>query len=344
MSHSVKRSTIANILLLSTVIQLIACSSKHLYKIEINDNESYLQSSRLRNLNTPSGMILPVEHDDYDVPYATTSGKIGIQLDISPPVQPLVIIKDSKVQSNGNAGRIILGNECSLMWADVTQLFHSYNFPILDLNNKEQRLTTDWISWWNYHQKNNKYNGRYQVSMQLLGDQRALAVRLIELQQNGKVITSPVLIARYTIQILNEISAGLDKVDIANRNMAEGRTPGHIDVQNRMDKANLPILVLRAPFNIVWKRLPQAMKLIGMEVTKSNFSHGIMHITYKSPGSSVWKDFGTKNPHLLNGNYKIHISDLDNRSSLQFVDSKNHVITSAQNSALGAVFQVVLNK
>jgi len=39
------------------------------------------------------------------------------------------------------------------------------------------------------------------------------------------------------------------------------------------------------------------------------------------------------------GDYKLQVGDLDNRSSLQFIDPKGHTLTQAQNDALVAVFE-----
>ncbi|WP_431455124.1 outer membrane protein assembly factor BamC [Enterococcus faecalis] len=40
----------------------------------------------------------------------------------------------------------------------------------------------------------------------------------------------------------------------------------------------------------------------------------------------------------------MQVGDLDNRSSLQFIDPKGHTLTQSQNDALVAVFQAAFNK
>jgi hypothetical protein len=42
--------------------------------------------------------------------------------------------------------------------------------------------------------------------------------QLLSLQQDGKTITSPAQIQRYTAQMLNDISTGLDKIETASEN------------------------------------------------------------------------------------------------------------------------------
>ncbi|HAU8453978.1 TPA: outer membrane protein assembly factor BamC, partial [Salmonella enterica subsp. enterica serovar Dublin] len=55
-------------------------------------------------------------------------------------------------------------------------------------------------------------------------------------------------------------------------------------------------------------------------------------------------DLGASDPGLASGDYKLQVGDLDNRSSLQFIDPKGHTLTQSQNDALVAVFQAAFNK
>ncbi|MSE19351.1 outer membrane protein assembly factor BamC, partial [Pantoea agglomerans] len=105
-------------------------------------------------------------------------------------------------------------------------------------------LTTDWVQW-NRADEDQQYRGRYQISVQSQSYQQQLTVRLLELQQDGKTITSPVQIQRYTAQMLNDISTGMDKIDTASENAASGRVNGAIDVQSGADDTGLPLLILR---------------------------------------------------------------------------------------------------
>ena len=343
MNHSVKRSAVATVVALSTAMLLTACSSDQRYKRQVSGDESYLQASELHDLQAPAGMILPVAHGDYDVPHAAASGNVGKQLDIRPPAQPLALVNGARAQFTGNTGVLMLENSRGAVWPQVTKVVESSNFPIAQRNDARQQLTTDWVQW-NRADEDHQYRGRYEISVQSQSYQQVLTVRLLELQQEGKAVTAPVQIQRYTAQMLNAISAGLDKIDVASENAAAGRASGSIDVQSGADDTGLPMLVLRTPFSVAWQRLPQAMKRVGMEVTDSNRSQGSMNVTYKSPGSGAWDEVGAKDPELPNGDYKVQVGDLDNRSSLQFIDPKGHVLTQSQNDALVAVFQAALNK
>lgn len=343
MSYSVKRSTVVRVVGLSTLMLLAACSNDQRYKRQVSGDESYLQTRELQDLKAPAGTILPLQNGDYDVPRAGVKGAFGKELDIRPPAQPLALMNGTRAQFSGNTGVLMIESSRGSVWPQVTNVIQSYKFPVAQRNDAGQQLTTDWVEW-NRADEDNQYRGRYQISVQSQNYQQVLTVRLLELQQAGNSVTSPAQIQRYTAQMMNDISTGLDKIDTASQNAAAGGASAQIDVQSGADDTGLPLLVLRTPFNVTWQRLPDALKRVGMTINDSNRSQGSLNVTYKAPGDSTWEEIGAQNPELPNGDYKLQVGDLDNRSSLQFIDPKGHVLTQSQNDALVAVFQGALNK
>lgn len=342
MAYSVQKSTVAKVVGLSLVMLLAACSNDQRYKRQVSGDESYLQAADLSDLRAPAGMILPIQNGDFDIPSVNPNGQVGKQLDIRPPAQTLALMNGTRSQFAGNTGTLMVDSR-SAIWPQVVDAVQSLKFPIADRQDARQSLTTDWVQW-NRADEDNQYRGRYQLSVQPQAGQQVLMAKLLELQQQDKVVTSPVQIQRYTAQMLNEISATMDKVETTREDAAASRSPTQIDVQSGADDTGLPNLILRAPFNVVWQRLPATLKRVGMEVTDNNRSQGSLNVTYKAPGSNTFDELGAKDPELKNGDYKLQVGDLDNRSSLQFLDPKGHPLTQSQNDALVAVFQAAFSK
>ncbi|CUU24870.1 outer membrane protein assembly factor BamC [Duffyella gerundensis] len=344
MAYSVTKSTVVKVVGLSTIMLLAACSNDQRYKRQVSGDESYLQASELKDLNAAPGTVLPLQNGDFETPRSASNGPVGKQLDIRPPAQALALMNGTRAQFTGNTGVLMMdGSGSAAVWPQVVNVVQSYKFPIASRQDSSQQLTTDWVNW-NRADEDNQYRGRYQISVQKQGYQQALTVRLLQLQQQGNDVNSPVQIQRYTAQMLNDISTGMDKMDSAQQNAAASRSSAQIDVQSGADDTGLPTLILRAPFNTVWQRLPEALKRVGMEVSDSNRSQGSLNVSYSAPGESDWDALGAKDPQLPNGDYKLQVGDLDNRSSLQFIDPKGHVLTQSQNDALVAVFQAALSK
>ncbi|EXU74827.1 outer membrane protein assembly factor BamC [Erwinia papayae] len=344
MAYSVQKSTIAKVVGLSIVMMLAACSSDQRYKRQVSGDESYLQAADVSELQAPAGVVLPLQNGDFDIPSASANGAIGKQLDIRPPAQPLALMNGTRTQFAGNSGVLLLDNDRSgALWPQVVDVIQARNYPVASRTDASQTLTTDWVQW-NRADEDHQYRGRYQISVQQQGYQQALNVRLLELQQEGKVVNSPVQLQRYTAQMLNELSSGLDKMETSRENAAAKRSAAQIDVQSGADDTGLPNLIVRAPFNTVWERLPNALERVGMKVKDKNRSQGSLSVTYKAPDSETWDQLGAKDPQLTEGDYKIQVGDLDNRSSLQFLDPKGHTLTQSQNDALVAVFQAAFSK
>lgn len=342
MAYSVQKSTVAKVVGLSLVMLLAACSNDQRYKRQVSGDESYLQAADLSDLRAPACMILPIQNGDFDIPSVNPNGQVGKQLDIRPPAQTLALMNGTRSQFAGNTGTLMVDSR-SAIWPQVVDAVQSLKFPIADRQDARQSLTTDWVQW-NRADEDNQYRGRYQLSVQPQAGQQVLMVKLLELQQQDKAVTSPVQIQRYTAQMLNEISATMDKVETTREDAAASRSPTQIDVQSGADDTGLPNLILRAPFNVVWQRLPATLKRVGMEVTDNNRSQGSLNVTYKAPGSNTFDELGARDPELKNGDYKLQVGDLDNRSSLQFLDPKGHPLTQSQNDALVAVFQAAFSK
>ncbi|MBK0035043.1 outer membrane protein assembly factor BamC [Erwinia sp. S43] len=338
MAYSVQKSTVAKVVGLSLVMLLAACSNDQRYKRQVSGDESYLQAADLSDLHAPAGMILPLQNGEFDIPNVSDKGQVGKQLDIRPPAQTLALMNGTRTQFAGNTGTLLVDSRTGSIWPQVVSAVQSYNYPIVDRQDGNQTLTTDWVQW-NRADEDNQYRGRYQLSVQQQGYQQVLNVKLLELEQEGKSVTAPIQLQRYTAQMLNDISTKLDKIETTREDAAANRSVTQIDVQSGADDTGLPNLIVRAPFNAVWQRLPATLNRVGMEVTDSNRSQGSLNVTYKAPGSSTWDALGAKDPELTNGNYKLQIGDLDNRSSLQFLDPKGHPLTQSQNDALVAVFQ-----
>lgn len=346
MIYSLQKSTVAKVVGISLVMMLAACTSDQRYKRQVSGDESYLDAAPLKTINAPAGMILPVQNGNYDVPSARSTGQLGKQLDIRPPVQPLALLSGSRAQYTADSGTLLLENspQNQNLWSRVVGILQSKNIAIASRQDGAQTLTTDWVKW-NRLDEDNQYEGRYQITVQQQGYQQALIVKSVGLQQQGK--TEPVAdateIQRYNGMMMNTIIEGLDKLDNQANNQTANRF-GALDVQSGADETGLPLLIVRAPYTVVWDRLPPALEKVGMRVGDRSRPQGTVAVTYKSLSSGDWSALGTSDPELREGDYKLQVGDLNNRTSLQFIDSKGKPLTQAQNDALVAAFQTAFRQ
>ncbi|MDY1035965.1 outer membrane protein assembly factor BamC [Lelliottia sp. CFBP8978] len=344
MAYSVQKSRLAKVAGVSLVMLLAACSSDSRYKRQVSGDESYLDAAPLAELHAPAGMILPIQNGDYNIPVTNGSGAVGKALDIRPPAQPLALVSGARTQFTGDTATLLVENgRNSTLWPQVVSVIQSKNYTIDKRDDAGQTLTTDWIEW-NRLDEDQQYRGRYQVSVKPQGYQQAVMVKLLNLEQAGKPVADAASLQRYSTEMLNAIASGLDKNATAAANAAQSNNGVTFDVQSAADDTGLPMLVVRAPFQQTWQRLPTVLEKAGMKVTDSTRSTGSMAVTYKPLSDSAWQALGASDPGLASGDYKLQVGDLDNRSSLQFIDPKGHTLTQSQNDALVAVFQAAFSK
>lgn len=198
---------------------------------------------------------------------------------------------------------------------------------------------------WNRLDEDNQYEGRYQISVQQQGYQQALVVKSVGLQQQGKTeqVTDQSEIQRYNGMMINTLIEGPTSRTTRASSQTASRF-GALDVQSGADDTGLPMLVVRGPYTVVWDRLPAALEKLGMKVGDRSRPQGTVAVTYKSLSSSDWDALGVKDPELAEGDYKLQVGDLNNRTSLQFIDPKGKPLTQSKNDALVAAFQSAFSK
>ncbi|MCE1736991.1 outer membrane protein assembly factor BamC, partial [Enterobacter hormaechei] len=86
------------------------------------------------------------------------------------------------------------------------------------------------------------------------------------LRQGDHQITDPLEIQRYNTLMLNELIEGVNQQRERISDDSVARNLGSLDVQSGGDRSGLPQMIVRAPYNIVWDRLPAVLEKVGMKV------------------------------------------------------------------------------
>ncbi len=163
-------------------------------------------------------MILPVTSGDYAIPVTNGSGAVGKALDIRPPAQPLALVSGARTQFTGDTASLLVENgRGNTLWPQVVSVLQAKNYTITQRDDAGQTLTTDWVQW-NRLDEDEQYRGRYQISVKPQGYQQAVTVKLLNPEQAGKPVADAASMQRYSTEMMNVISAGLDKsaTDAAN--------------------------------------------------------------------------------------------------------------------------------
>ncbi|MBD2795244.1 outer membrane protein assembly factor BamC [Xenorhabdus sp. 18] len=344
MATLLQKSKVMKIAGLSLVVLLAACSSDQRYKRQVSGDQSYLDAPPLKILNIPAGMVLPLQNGEYNIPTTASTGAVGKDLDIRPPLQALALLTGSRVENSANSSKLLLENtpEYSKLWSQVNNLLTEKGYKISHKDDSAQTLTTDWVTW-PRADENIPYQGRYRISVTKQDYQIVLAVSNDGLKHGEKEITNPVEIQRYNVVMLNKLAGDLSQQQEA-ASLSSAKNSGALAVQSGSDNTGLPQIIVRAPYNVVWNRLPYALENIGMKVTDRTRSTGAIAVTYQGRSSSDWEALGVEAPSISEGNYKLQVGDLDNRSSLQFISEKGKPLTQSENDQMVAVLEAVFSQ
>ncbi|OAT37428.1 outer membrane protein assembly factor BamC [Proteus myxofaciens] len=345
MATLLQKSKVMKIAGLSLVVLLAACSSDQRYKRQVSGDESYLETAGLKNLTVPAGMVLPLQNGEYDIPTPKKNEPVGLALDIRPPTQALSLLSGSRSENNADNSKLLLPNspENTTLYEQVTAVLTEKGVPIAKGDAVQKEIVTDWVTW-SRADENVPFQTRQRLAIVQSGNVITLVITNEGLRQGDSDVTDPAEISRYNTLLLNEIVDGLNRMRNLSENTATSNLQGIIDVQSGSDSTGLPVIIARAPFDVVWDRLPIALESIGMKMGDRTRSKGSIEVTYKGMSSANWSSLGVDRPTVEEGDYKLQVGDLNNRSSLQFISDKGKPLTQSQNDQMVAAMKAAFSK
>ncbi|GLX63304.1 MULTISPECIES: outer membrane protein assembly factor BamC [Proteus] len=345
MATLLHKSKIMKVAGLSLVVLLAACSSDQRYKRQVSGDESYLETAGLKNLAIPAGMVLPLQNGEYDIPTPKRTEPVGLALDIRPPTQALNLLSGSRSENNADNSRLLLPNspENTTLYEQVSSILKEKGIAIVKSDAGQKELHTDWITWLRADE-NVPFQTRQRLVIAQSGNVISLTVTNEGLRQGETEMTDPAEVKRYNILMLNELVDGLNRMRNLSENTASSNIQGIIDVQSGSDNAGLPVIIVRAPFDVVWDRLPIALESVGMKMGDRTRSKGSIEVTYKGMSSANWSALGVDRPTVEEADYKLQVGDLNNRSSLQFISDKGKPLTQSQNDQMVAALKAAFSK
>ncbi|WP_225639267.1 outer membrane protein assembly factor BamC [Candidatus Profftia sp. (ex Adelges kitamiensis)] len=213
MSYLAQNLISSSILEFFVITLLSACSINQNYKYQVNGSDKYLHAVMHPQLKAPSGIIMPLRNDTYDIYLPLINGKVGKKLDIRPPTQIFALLKNSHGQFINNTAMIFFQSNLSVntLWYQVIQIIKKLDYSISSYNYTLCKLTTDWINFYR-DDENLQYQGRYQISVQSeKNNQKIIIVKSLSLKMGTTPINEQLQIQRYAAYILNNL------VDVLSR-------------------------------------------------------------------------------------------------------------------------------
>ncbi|MGP1871274.1 MAG: outer membrane protein assembly factor BamC [Arsenophonus sp. ER-BJ3-MAG3] len=348
MAKLLNKSKVIKIMILSLIIFLIDCTDNHNYKRQINSDESYLNIHTLKNLIIPNGILLSLQNDEYDIPLVNQNGSIGKTLDIRPPIQTLLLLVNTYSDNSLTTSRLFLKNtvENSTLWQQINTILHQKTIFYIKKNDIYHSLITDWIIWPRGDEEI-FIKTRQKIELKKKNNQIIIEITNKGIKKGEQNITDPMQIQRYNILMMNELIDSINKLRnrkiTSNLGILEKRYTT-IDIETINGDNGLSQIVVHAPYDIIWNRLPSVLNHMNMKINDSIPSIGSITITYSGISDSYLQIIGIDNLTIKNGVYKLQVGDIDNYTSLQFMTSKGITLTQKQNNEIVKVLRLLFNK
>lgn len=302
------------------VFVLSACSGSADQRRQADNDFNYLNTAPLIEWKSLEGSELRV-YNNYQIPKGDYAGGIGNQVDIRPPQQVLELIPGARIERvNGDVTIWLLKQEqADSVWQTAQTLISERNLGIREQS--DSRLETDWITWVS-EDEDAPLGARYELTRFSNNARHAVKLSMIDWRQGSQDL--PVTFTnqeRYSALMANLLTARYD-LDIrleAERKASE--LVKQIPISMGTDRSGLPVIIARAPYDVLWLRLPKILPAMGFTIEERNQSQGTIKAKYVEQDDEFWEEVGVKPIELKSVTYTFLFGDLGNRTSINVTDS-----------------------
>lgn len=322
------------------VATLAACSGGAEQRRQAQDDFEYLDTQPLKTwqgLADQSGQF----STNYRIPETNYSGEVGRGVDIRPPVQILKLIPGARYERDQRGVTVALAQRSQLesVWETVQRLVRDNQVNVV--SQSDNAIETGWIAW---QEDTDEVKARYQISKLERGNRFALGVNIVEWEKNGSdAILTPDSRNRYNTLLTNIITTYHDEALREAARIRAQELVKQIPISLGQDRSGLPVIIARAPYDVLWDRLPMILDEIGFTIENRNRSQGTLDVKYSSPDNEFWQELGIKPMTLSRSSYNILLGDLGNRTSINVTDSDGKPIEpealASMSPALAAVIE-----
>ncbi|HCH01702.1 MAG TPA: outer membrane protein assembly factor BamC [Vibrio sp.] len=324
------------------VLVLSACAGDPEQRRQAKDDFEYLETSLDQEWVTlPDAQ--PQFYPQYNIPQGEYKGKLGPDVDIRAPQQVLELIPGARVEKQDSEVTVwlISQEELNKVWDMLHRMIDEKGIELR--TDTPTSLETDWV---NLSAEDESYPiaGRYKVDRLETAGRYGFHVTLVEWKEDNDTIElTPEIEDRYSSVMVNYITTQYDKQVTEEARIRALELINKVPVTMGKDRSGLPVIIARAPYDLVWSKLETVLSQIGFNITDKNRSQGTIDMDYKDPGEEVWQSLGVKPLTLSDKKYGLLVGDLDNRTSINVTDADGKPIPQDDLQTLIPVLQVMFD-
>lgn len=302
------------------VLVLSACAGDPEQRRQAKDDFDYLDSE------LEAGWVIPDDatpqlYPRYNIPQGEYTGKVGPDVDIRPPQQVLELIPGARVEKVNNDVTLwmISQEELDKVWKITHAVAKIKDIELM--TDSDDTIETGWV---NLSAEDESYpiEARYLINRIDVAGRYGYKVSLIEFREDNKDVelTSDIK-DRYSINMVNYVTNQYDKVVTEEARIRALELVNKIPVTMGADRSGLPVIIARAPYDVVWGKLENILPVVGFEIESKNQSQGSMDTKYSEPEEEVWQNLDIEPLTIDERKYTLLVGDLENRTSINITDA-----------------------
>lgn len=320
------------------VLVLSACAGDPEERRQAKDDFAYLDTSLDQQWKTlPDAQ--PQFYPQYNIPQGDFAGKLGPDVDIRAPQQVLELIPGARIEKQNSDVTVwlISQDELNKVWDMIHRVANEKEITLR--TDTATSLETDWVNL-NAEDESYPIAGRYAINRLETGGRYGFKVSLVEWEEDGDAVElTPEVKDRYSSTMVNYITTQYDKQVTEEARLRALELINKVPVTMGKDRSGLPVIIARAPYDIVWSKLGDTLPQVGFNVEDKNRSQGMIDTDYKGVDDEVWQSYGVKPLTLANKKYSFLLGDLDNRTSINVTDDSGKPIPEEELQTLIPVLQ-----
>lgn len=325
------------------VVTLAGCSDGADRRRQANQDFNYLDTPALETWTLPSG-AQPFQTGDYAIPTQQFHGAIGASVDIRPPQQILALIPGARAVTDDDGVTLLLtkSDDLNKVWTLTQTMVAEQGIKLRSQTNDV--IETDWVNWSNADEDSD-IGSRYRIEKSADAGRYSYRISLIDWREGGN--EQPVTAEnkeRYSTLMTNLVTARYDQLERDNARLRAQELVKQIPISMGQDRSGLPIIIARAPYSVLWERLPDVLGELGFSIEGRSRSQGVVEVKYNTPDDEFWTELGTQPIDLASRTYKVQLGDLGNRTSINLTNPDGKPVAEKALTSLAPVLAAVIER
>lgn len=337
------KSVVKNGLGLLIVASLAACSNTESRR-QASDDFKYLDTPVLSPWNSLADQQAETSAR-YEIPRGDFQGELGEGVDIRPPQQLLALLPGLRFQRDDkNVFVWMPSHEMAQQFAStLNKMVKSGDLPVR--SKTDYAIDTNWIHW-NNAEEVELAKGRINITPQKNAANVGFKIELVDwMAGTDSQGTDPVRLKKdYLTQMTNRLLQHHDQEVRAKARQQALDLVKNIPISLGKDRSGLSVIIARAPFNVMWERLPLTLESMGFSIEDRNRSQGTFEVHYSSPGDDYWSALDILPLDLNVKKFNVQLGDLRNRTSINFTNLKGKPVSEDELSQLSDALKRAIEK